>query len=374
MTSNNRKDPSRSFGQQRLPLFDSDPQPHAVGSRPGDLSPHSLLAPLDPLAHLSEQDRQAPLSDPPPADTSKELKGYEHVMVEQAESNQGFVHHFAPDETDEFYALEPEIQLQEMRKQHNLPPVLHPDDYRAHPEWETVDLAIKRHLNIVDTFQPSEHTIQKETNTSVDDPTAQQDRYIDAYVSSGGMTKTALRKAGATHEQLKQWRQDSEFVERFNEAMEHWHEELRKAAFIRAQQKSDVLLIFMLKALKPDVYDDDIRKANWMAKQGLLGDQNLPVRATLVRDNTFNILLNGNATAPDGAALPSSRSTLLSDLPENSRLPKEQLRKDDVFHPDKELSTGEWLEVDEALNPQAIPSGSSSPAAADASDDDDDDE
>lgn len=230
---------------------------------------------------------------------------------------------------------------------------------------EAVDTAIKRHLNLVDTFEPKAHTDKKETDSS---PMVQQDRYIEAYVSSGGMTKTALRKAGATYDQLKQWRQDSEFVERFNEAMEHWHEELRKAAFIRAQQKSDVLLIFMLKALKPDVYDDDIRKANWMAKQGLLGDQNLPVRATLVRDNTFNILLGGAATTPDGTPVSSSRTTLLSDLPEDSRLPKEQLRKDDVFRPDKELSSGEWLEVDETLNPQPVVPSSS--ASADDSDDD----
>jgi len=365
MTSNNRKDPSRSFGQQRLPLFDSDPQPHAVGTHPGDLSPHSLIHPIDPLSHLSTEERSKPLSSNPSSDTSKELKGYEHVTVEQAEINQEFVHHFTPDENDDFYALEPEIQLQELRRQNNIPPVIHPDDYRAHPEWETVDLAIKRHLNLVDTFEPKAHTTDKETRTSPDDPTVQQDRYIEAYVSSGGMTKTALRKAGATHEQLKQWRQDPEFVERFNEAMEHWHEELRKAAFIRAQQKSDVLLIFMLKALKPDVYDDDIRKANWMAKQGLLGDQNLPVRATLVRDNTFNILLNGNAATPDGAPLSGSRSTRLSDIPEDSRLPKEQLRKDDVFRPDKELSSGDWLEVDETLNPQVLSPPSSSTAPAD---------
>ena len=125
--------------------------------------------------------------------------------------------------------------------------------------------------------------------------TKQQADFIQAYVSNGGLTHSALATASATRLLYQQWLKEPAFNDALEEATTKWFEELRKSAFLRAQAKSDVLLIFLLKALKPEVYDDDIRKAQWLAKNGLLGSENLPVRATLVRDNTFNVQINANA-------------------------------------------------------------------------------
>lgn len=355
--------PLKPSEQRRLPIFDTDGPRPAVGNQPTDINRYSLIAPIDPLSHLSEEERNAPL--PPLSedamDPSLQPLPYEGIEVEQSEHNQGFQHTFPAPSDEELDAMEPQLKLRSLREAQGLPPELHPTDFEAHPEWEAVDLALRRHLNLVDTFELSDYHEQKLSTEppDADDMEAEvlkkQNEFIRSYVTSGGLTQTALRKANITLDTLKQWRMDSEFVERYNDAMEQWHEDLRKAAFIRAQQKSDVLLIFMLKALKPDLYDDDIRKANWMAKQGLLGDQNLPVRATLIRDNTFNVMLSGATTEGHGTPLSGSRTTLLSDLPEDApKVPKEQLRKNDEFAPDRELQTGPWQELSETLNP-AIP-------------------
>ena len=52
------------------------------------------------------------------------------------------------------------------------------------------------------------------------------------------------------------------------EAREQWHEGLRAVAMKRAAEKSDVLLIFLLKSLKPDLYDDELRKTKYLIEQG----------------------------------------------------------------------------------------------------------
>ena len=115
--------------------------------------------------------------------------------------------------------------------------------------------------------------------------TTEQANYIRAYIRAGGITDTALVSTGITRVVLKMWQQQPAFQAALAEAQEKWFEELRKAALLRAQAKSDVLLIFMLKALCPEVYDDNVRKARWMAQNGLVDSENLPVRATLVRDS-----------------------------------------------------------------------------------------
>ena len=115
--------------------------------------------------------------------------------------------------------------------------------------------------------------------------TTQQANYIRAYIRAGGITDTALVSTGIDRVALKMWQQQPAFQAALAEAQEKWFEELRKAALLRAQAKSDVLLIFMLKALCPEVYDDNVRKARWMAQNGLVDSENLPVRATLVRDS-----------------------------------------------------------------------------------------
>ena len=77
---------------------------------------------------------------------------------------------------------------------------------------------------------------------------------------------------------------DEKFRKAHKEAQSDWVEELRKAAMLRATAKSDVLLMFLLKSLQPDVFDDDVRKQQFVGLAGQNKDA-IPVRATLVREN-----------------------------------------------------------------------------------------
>lgn len=111
-----------------------------------------------------------------------------------------------------------------------------------------------------------------------------QNSFLKHYISSGGITKEALKSSGANREELDQWMADEKFRKAHKEAQSDWVEELRKAAMLRATAKSDVLLMFLLKSLQPDVFDDDVRKQQFVGLAGQNKDA-IPVRATLVREN-----------------------------------------------------------------------------------------
>lgn len=139
------------------------------------------------------------------------------------------------------------------------------------------------------------------TESVPDNPeiTEKQSQFIRHYSASGGITKTALRQSNSTRKELAEWMTEEPFKAAFKTAQDDWVEELRKAAMLRATAKSDVLLIFLLKALKPDVFDEDVRKQQFV---GLSANKDaIPVRATLVRDNTINVTL-GNAELTSEAA------------------------------------------------------------------------
>lgn len=133
---------------------------------------------------------------------------------------------------------------------------------------------------------------------------ATQAAFIRSYVSSGGITKVALKESGATRAQLDEWKTQAAFQKAFKDAQEDWVEELRKAAMLRATSKSDVLLMFLLKAMRPDMFDEDVRKQQYTGLSA--SKDNIPVRATLVRDNTFNVSI--------GAGISSEKAEELRDL------------------------------------------------------------
>lgn len=131
--------------------------------------------------------------------------------------------------------------------------------------------------------EPFSSTSEKEGSLS-----REQRAFIDAYASNGGITKTALRSSNVSRDTLNDWMlKDEEFKKSLKIAEQHWVEELRKAAFLRAQSKSDVLLMFLLKAMKPEEFDDDVRKQQYVGMNS--NPNNIPVRATLVRDNNIHI-------------------------------------------------------------------------------------
>lgn len=118
-----------------------------------------------------------------------------------------------------------------------------------------------------------------------------QTRFLEAYQSNMGITKTALLSVGATEEEYAEWTKEEKFTKALSSIKQTWVEQLRKAAYLRAQGKSDILLMFLLKALDPDTFDDDVRKEIYRAENAP-NSQNTPVRATLVRDNTIQLFLD----------------------------------------------------------------------------------
>lgn len=92
-----------------------------------------------------------------------------------------------------------------------------------------------------------------------------QEEFINEYLSNGGYKSTAAKAIGVHYDTIKSWfREDKQFKERLSEAEETFYEDLKRIAVSRAKEKSDTLMIFLLKALRPEVYDDNIRKLNYM--------------------------------------------------------------------------------------------------------------
>ena len=142
--------------------------------------------------------------------------------------------------------------------------------------------ATEKYINqLLGVEEPFSSAVEKTSPLSVN-----QQKFIDAYTTNGGITKSALRSSGVSRASLERWKtEDQEFKKALKIAEEHWVEELRKAAFMRAQAKSDVLLMFLLKAMKPEEFDDDVRKTQYVGLNS--NPDNIPVRATLIRDNQF---------------------------------------------------------------------------------------
>ena len=73
---------------------------------------------------------------------------------------------------------------------------------------------------------------------------------------------------GISYSTAKRWfRSDVSFQNLYNAYRQEWLSELEIEYRKRALAKSDILLIFMLKSLAPERYDDQIRKARFMERE-----------------------------------------------------------------------------------------------------------
>jgi hypothetical protein len=151
----------------------------------------------------------------------------------------------------------------------------------------TVDPSTLKYIKQVTGQEPAFQPMEADPSLRLSE---KQRAFIRAYGSSGGITKVALKESGVSRSELETWKTETPFQKAYKEAQEDWVEELRKAAMLRATSKSDVLLMFLLKAMKPEVFDEDVRKQQYVGLQG--NRDAIPVRATLVRDNTFNLNLS----------------------------------------------------------------------------------
>lgn len=112
-----------------------------------------------------------------------------------------------------------------------------------------------------------------------------QDLFIQSYIANGGKKIQACKKAGIPYSTYKNWLKDPAFLERMDEARVHHVEELAHYGLQRAKEKSDTLYIFHMKALDPERFDDNIRKAKWLAENGIQDpDAQGPVTVVLMRD------------------------------------------------------------------------------------------
>ena len=79
-------------------------------------------------------------------------------------------------------------------------------------------------------------------------------------LSLGDSVKSSCERAKVTRKTVYQWRkQDEEFAEAWDEALEAGIEQLEDAAYRRALDGSDTLVMFLLKAKRPKVYSDKHR-------------------------------------------------------------------------------------------------------------------
>lgn len=140
------------------------------------------------------------------------------------------------------------------------------------------------------------------------DEQAQKERYLRAMSRTGTLT-AGCKAAKVSPHTVYQWREfDTAFVVAENDAKGAFADALEEEAVRRAwhgvkkpvyqgkelvgyiQEYSDTLLIFTLKALRPEKYRD-----RWEGKLAAEGDGLIPVRAVDYRDGLAAVL------PPDGA-------------------------------------------------------------------------
>ncbi len=89
-------------------------------------------------------------------------------------------------------------------------------------------------------------------------------RYIQAYFDCDGVMRRAAKKAKIGYDTARRLHADPSFQEQIDELERIRIEDLEEIGILRARAKSDVLLIFFLKAFNPEKYDDNIRKKRFM--------------------------------------------------------------------------------------------------------------
>jgi len=89
--------------------------------------------------------------------------------------------------------------------------------------------------------------------------TPRQEKFIVEYFLQGGVKTRAAKKADVPYRTVLHWFENEEFKKRIAEIEGEWYDELTKEGIARAKAKSDVLLIFFLKARFPEMYDDNYR-------------------------------------------------------------------------------------------------------------------
>lgn len=79
-------------------------------------------------------------------------------------------------------------------------------------------------------------------------------------LSNGGTVKEAREAAGISRSSIYDWRKaDEDFAAAWDHAYEEGTDELETEAVRRAKDGSDTLMIFLLKARRPEKYRDNVK-------------------------------------------------------------------------------------------------------------------
>ena len=117
-------------------------------------------------------------------------------------------------------------------------------------------LKCKNVVKAPETEDPSDDTSEESGKPKL---SHRQEKFIIEYFNAGGVKIRAARAAEVPYQTVMNWFKDERFVTRITEIEGEWYEELRKEGLARAKSKSDVLLMFFLKARYPEIYDDNYR-------------------------------------------------------------------------------------------------------------------
>lgn len=116
-------------------------------------------------------------------------------------------------------------------------------------------------------------------------PVLLQDQYIAEHILNGGVKIRAARKLQIPWSTLMGWfKDDEDFRARVEQAESEWYDDIRSCLMDRAKEKSDQAAFFFLKARFPETYDDEVRRAKYMAENNIASPDAAPVQVILVRD------------------------------------------------------------------------------------------
>ena len=92
-----------------------------------------------------------------------------------------------------------------------------------------------------------------------------QAKYLEAYFESGCVQRRACKKVGVSERTASTWHKSEEFLEKKEAWIQFLEESILEALLQRAVEKDNTAAIFLLKSIKPELYDDQIRKLKYMA-------------------------------------------------------------------------------------------------------------
>lgn len=137
--------------------------------------------------------------------------------------------------------------------------------------------------------------MSKQNGRDGETPKKRKADFLKAFADTSMVTEAA-KQVGVGRATVYRWRnEDPEFAEAWGEVEEAVTEDLETTAIRRAKEGSDVLLIFLLKAHRPDKYrerlsiDDDREEARRRKQLERASDEELDEALTGLDDNVVPI-------------------------------------------------------------------------------------